>query len=1229
MIFNPAVDVNPLRDFFLKPSSFLFQRIQYPNDIMNISKLLVSVLLSIPMLHAMAAEPTSIPIITFHTNIYSLHGSSNSFTFYLGSTDGTSVEVDCGFGVTNVEITPAVFDTTSSSIQGTPITCCVSADAEVRVYGDPSKIDFVDMEGCYISDISWPNLSNVEILNLKYNELSALNLSHMKSLQAAYLSFNPFSAEQPLVVGSDKPQLQILEINMVDHLSSDFDLADYPMLRSFSAFSCPDLTKADTSNSPHLLQLSIDGSNVQTLDLSNNPELIILNTSETRVTELDLSHCPNLRELYCQHEATINQQYKMSKLDISKNPLIRRLYLNGNNIAELQLSHLSDLLSLGCRRNKITELNFDGCPELTLVDVSLNYMNFNTLPLPRETFSEYQADQYPLPVDRVYPEGAVIDFSNEVIRPDGSVTYAALLSVSRENPGEPVELSSDYFTFDNGKINLLKACPDSVYVSFYNPLFPETTLNSSRFMVKTADEFGKPLQAVSFVTSVLAKNQKFYVGIEGASQENPISFYVDFGDGQLREFFANSSDIPTMPNVEGSRKGATTSIYTPEGVDLTALKIDSLRLNGPFSVENAAMLRELEVTNSSLASISLTWNRCLSKLNLSGNNLTLLDLSAPNPYYAKTMLGDIRAANNKLSVVQLVDPYGWRNIDLSNNALSEFSTTHATGLKSLRLANNAISQINLADCEALSLLDLKGNQIEEIAIPDYILLDSLDISDNYLSFSTIPRNLSAQNYIYAPQRPIIIPTKAPSVNISAQCVEINGDSTQFLWKFADSGVPVADGDIISSAPGKFIFKNPDLGNIYCELSHKAFPEFAGADILRTSTVATAPAPTCECASFTTLGNSTIGISLAATDNNTQLYIDWSGDGYLEQYNLKKDYQVFEAETKKGYRVRCLSYDADRNNIAVFSIRNASLGSLDISKLSQLYCLGLYGTILPLEDIVLPQNNNIRELLAESNFLKSLPLENFPALRLLAVNDNLLPNLNLSLLPELETCYASSNLIEEVNISNPKLWELSLVDNPLSEIATDGMPAMQQLWLSGCNLSEINVDNMPALKAISLDGNNFGFSSLPLPRAQWILYNYKNQKLIDAPQDRNVVDLSSQASAYGVESSFAWFADVPYVDENGLLTGNQLSEGEDYTIEGGVSTFLKSFDNIICVITNPWFPDLYLCTDFLNVVADGVDGPVSDAPVVEYYDINGLRVSQPAHGGIYIRRDDRKVEKIIF
>lgn len=1196
-----------------------------------ISRMALAGAMTMGFLTASAEEP----IITFHTNVYDNTGETNAFHFYLGAKEPIYVDVDCGFGSIETEVGEAVFDSETGGISATVITCTVSEEGMVRIYGDASKIDYIDMEGCYISDISFPQLTEVEIINLSYNELNALDLSHMTKLQSIDVSRNPFTAETPLVIGANKPDLAILDISIIDYIDQSFNLSDYPAMRSFLAWSVRDLKTIDPTGCPYLLQLSADLSGISSIDVSKNPSLMILNVADTKVTELDLSNNPYLTELYCGHRAAGFENYKMTSLDLSNKSELQRLFCEGNALTTLDVSGCPKLINLSCTNNLLTELNIDACPNIATLNVMNNLMDFSTLPLPRETFNEYYYTQCPIAMARSYAVGTKLDFSDKVLR-EGSVTQAFLFQVSEESPNTPEMLPEDYYSYENGTFTLLKTVTDSVYVTFINDIFQDYPMTTSKFLVKEESEMGKPNPVIDLSFYPTVKQVSLSVGLQGATSENPKTFKVDFGNGELVDFTATTNELPLAPNVTGTRTGHVI-IYMPEDSDISAFAINGQRLMS-VDLTRAITLAHLSITDCQLPTINLAWNRCLRSLDLSGNKLSTLDLSEPNGSYGKNVLSHINASNNALTEVELSTRTAILSLDLSDNNIAEMSLTKLSSLTELNLSGNQLTEVSLTDLEAIETLNLSGNQLTSIQLLDYLPLQNFDISSNNFTFATLPLPGVVAEYKYAPQNAILLPAMAPTANLSECYADIDGQTTSYRWVMDATGADVPAGSITTAGTGRFRFTDADLGVVRCEMTHPVFPDFKGADVLSTTAVQTAEMPTHVFATFTTTETAEATLVLAAQKDGAAVYIDWEGTGDVEQYSLQTSYISFAVNTHAGAEVKCYSYD-ENDAVTVFSASDIKMSKIDASPMKSLINFSLINAGLENGSIVYPScMNTLEELSLAGNNLSKLDFTEAPALVMLNLNSNAFKTFDASAFKALTNLYVAYNELESVKLDNPVMWECALVNNALESIDLSKVPAMRQLFLSYNSLSTIDISAITKLESFYIDRNNFTFATLPLG-SDITTYVYSNQTpLVVTPTDGYIVDLSSQKECHGVPTTYTWYIDSPYYDENDNLVGENLYEGEEYTIKDGVTTFIKPFTHIMCVMTNTALPDLLLYTDFIDVtpLQDSIEEVIaSDSQAARWYNLSGVCVAETAEGqapslapGIYVRVTASSATKVL-
>lgn len=1175
---------------------------------------------------AAAASAADTPAITIRTDIFQNYGSSNHFTLLLGSSEKTYVDVDCGFGEVEYEIAPALWDAENFAISGTPVDCTVSEEGEIRIYGDAGKINYIYAEGADITHVEMSACVNMEIVDLQHNNLQALDLSGFPQLTAVYLTDNPFTAETPLIIGPDHPELTILEVDIVGHLDPGFDINTYGNLMSLDAYATPSLTHLDPTGCPKLLRISVDSCPITTLDVSQNPDLMILNIEDSGISHIDVTHNPFLCELYATHRSGIlNTDAKITEIDLTHNPELTELALGGNRLKSLDISANTKLVYLNASHNLLTGLDASAQTQLYEFNVSYNDMGFATLPLPQQWYGNYVYNQNPVALEKCYKEGSVIDLSSKVMR-EGSQTEAILYMVNPVSGAEE-PLDESAYSFADGRLSLLKEVPDSVYARFTNTIFEDYPMTTSRFMIKSDANFGQPSRILTFGGFASAGDyMDLTVCLDGASAENPKPYYIDWGDGMLNEY-ESKGDVPAR--LKRSASGQA-SVYVPEGETLTAFRIADTEL---YSIDlwAATELRHLSVVNTGLYGINLGMNRCLQTLDLRGNNFAAIDLTGANGEYSKNVLSDINLSNNRLTQLTLNDRRTIKRLDLSHNSLTELGMQDFDNLEYFSISGNELTEISLAYLGNARSIDISDNQISEVVLPDEMpCLETFDVHGNRLTLATLPYfATTVDNYVYAPQAELVIPSKAPGVDLSSQCRVIDGVGTDFTWLLAD-GTPLPAADY-SCENGATRFLNPDAGSVYCVMSNPAFPLLTGENSFRTSIVEIVGMPTRCIASFVTgQSDQEVSLSLAAAEKEgTALYIDWNGDGTgLEQYPLTDVYTIFTAYTKANAEVKVYTYSADEH-ITVFSITGASMKSMDASGLVDCRTFSVCGA--GLKELKMPDSPTLAEIDLEGNELESFDFTQYPDLFNLSLNANNLTSVDLTPYPNLQLFHAADNQIENAAFGdNRRLWQLNLSGNKLAEIDLATLPGLENLSLSENALSAIDFSCNPQLRAIQIDRNRLTFSTLPLPQDNWLLYLYANQYPVDVKCVDGIVDLSSQAEVGDVPTLFRWYLGVPEFDDNGELQGEELYVDDEYTVANGITTFHTELSGVMCVMTNEAFPKLYLYTNLIDVTSDVLALDACRNESAEYYDLQGRRVDPERTGsGIYIeRRGDRAVKKII-
>lgn len=390
----------------------------------SISKLLIGLTVAAGIFTPAAAEDAEVPAISFKTNIYNQYGAENSFHFLIGSTNGSEYyDVDMGFGNNEIEVGYA--SVVDGAWQGSTVSCRVSKEGVVNIYGNPTKIDVFIADGCYISDIDLSRCVNLDVVSLEHNELQSLDLSANTKLRAIYLSDNPGSAANPIKIGAPKPNLQILEADIIEHFDPQFK-PEYPNLLSLDLYHNMSVKSLDLAGCPKLVNLVVEFTGVDKLDLTPVPALRHLNISESRITDIDLSKAPDLQEFLCSHNSgSINTDCKLTKLDVSKNPKLTYLAASDNLLEKIDVSANPKIKNLYLRNNCLGDIDVSALPDLYSLDLSGNRFGFSTLPAERETFGEYFYSQKPKTMNKAIAKGTTLKFP-EMLRTDGA-TYARVM----------------------------------------------------------------------------------------------------------------------------------------------------------------------------------------------------------------------------------------------------------------------------------------------------------------------------------------------------------------------------------------------------------------------------------------------------------------------------------------------------------------------------------------------------------------------------------------------------------------------------------------------------------------------------------------------------------------------------------------------------------------------------------------------------------------------------------
>ena len=618
----------------------------------------------------------------------------------------------------------------------------------------------------------------------------------------------------------------------------------------------------------------------------------------------------------------------------------------------------------------------------------------------------------------------------------------------------------------------------------------------------------------------------------------------------------------------------------------------------------------------------------LTRLEMTGNSLNSLNLRGANDAFQKNLLAHIALPSNGISKLTMVDNYGVHHLNLAGNRLTELSMRDTDNMETLDLSGNALSTLNLSYCERLVSARLSDNCLAEIVMPaDVTYLDELDIRGNRFRFATLPfeaPDFRGATYLYADQQPITVGSKGIGMDLSSE-LYTEGGETAICVLLAD-GTLLNAGTDYTVNEGKVRLNDALIGQeVYATLNHPAFPDLT----LRTTIMQMAGMPTHLLGEFDVTTSDPATLILCSDISNTDICIDWSGEGFdLQNYTVGDMPTTFEITPQAGRTAKVWSYEED-DHLTVFSIRNVGMSRMDLSPMTHLIALTVISA--GLSDITLPESPELFEMNLEGNNLSDIDLTMYPRLSYLGLTDNQLTTFDASKYPNLGLLSIGRNKLSEIRFDNPQLWSLDLAGNNLEEIDLTRLPELYQCGLSENRLSQLDLSGNTGLRVLFLDHNRFTFATLPMS-AELQLYTYAGQEALNPNFANGISDLSATAAAAdGTPTTFRWFIGEPYYDEFGELTGEELITDEEFNTENGVTSFYKALDGIVGALTNDALPGLVLLTEEFDITSTvGIDILTIDpqTTVSGIYTTDGRRSGSEGRGIRIYRMTDGTSLKVL-
>ncbi len=282
-----------------------------------------------------------------------------------------------------------------------------------------------------------------------------------------------------------------------------------------------------------------------------------------------------------------------------------------------------------------------------------------------------------------------------------------------------------------------------------------------------------------------------------------------------------------------------------------------------------------------------------------------------------------------------------------------------------------------------------------------------------------------------------------------------------------------------------------------------------------------------------------------------------------------------------------------------SCKDNNLTNLDMKQCHQIINLNCQNNRLM--DLNIGGCSKLMNLNCSNNLLTNLNLDDCAILtRLDCYNNQLMYCLDVNNFTNLIWLHCFNNQLTNLEANGCKnLKNLNCSNNQLVNLNINGCKLLERLDCSNNRLTNLNVSQSAALISLTCSNNQFKFSTLPLPKAQYITYDY-------VPQDTmyggiinctDWIDLSSEYSIDEAITSYTWY-DITNSKESIILSG---TDGKF------ILTPDLSDKKLICEMKNLNFPEFtgdaklrYVTTIYplpINVTQQPVGGTYGNVKVL--------------------------------
>ena len=524
--------------------------------------------------------------------------------------------------------------------------------------------------------------SNLETLDVSFNKLTTLDLTHSPLLKTIDVSGNKL---QNLNLGG-LAELETLEAS--SNKLGTLDVSESPVMVSLNC-SNNELGTLNLAKNKALKNLQCNSNHLQQLNLKNNVLLETLYCRRNEISVLDVTKLTKLKEFDC-------SQNSLTAINVYQNPDLEIFYCASNQLTSLGIGANTKLTFLDCHANAITSLDVSGNALLEELNCASNQL---------------------IRLDISKNPGLT------TITCTGNPNLAKLW-VKDTGQAAGLTLSKDDFTmiaYNNGGINI----PDANLKAYLLALFDDDEDGEISILeaenVQSVNTSGRSISSLEGLE--LCPNLKYLnfannnVTVADLPNLQKLETVVAYGNALTRLNLNNDVALKSLYIIDVNTNAISSTTLSIDGyAQAAALKLSIA--NTPYT--------SLKITNSTvLTSIDVTDNTQLTELVVSGNpSITALDVSTLEA------LTTLVVNANGLTALDVSRNVALVTFDCSSNALTALNVDNNMALVTLDCSDNQLASLRVSNNTLLETIDASDNHLVNLNVRQNTSLISLNVSSN-------------------------------------------------------------------------------------------------------------------------------------------------------------------------------------------------------------------------------------------------------------------------------------------------------------------------------------------------------------------------------------------------------------------------------------------------------------------------------------------------------------------